>query len=446
MGQFAPGPIETLSDWNAILSNGCCCAMNCPAPSMECESYSGAASFYAYAPVAEPPEDDDDLIPVLFDDIDFVSFSEEFGTVWKFNSGPGTPPNSGEQSDTITVDRSTETDMMVDNTDTSFEANTEDGVTCTFSSGSFSSATGVFGEEGVTYPGEPDVSEVCDQSHYLATSTFTAISGSGPFPLAGCPGPFAYDVQMAYNMTLRDVVGIQLSNPITPAGFRSDLINGLDEFASGSDSASNAPGWSCEASYYSTWPKMSEGRPWPLCSDMTPPEFGVDGSVTKARYRWVIDPQIVLAALSDSSDTDPAGPGPSDDVESWWKGLYYKVTWDVLTEPEGWDDTLSDSDSNPSNDPPRPGRPNRSYVQDLTWVWTGPGDPYDEESWKSPWYDLDVPGEPGIKRVVNVRYECYRSKYGTKPETSGEGVDLSEDSPLQFRFTSDRHSIHIPIL
>jgi hypothetical protein len=61
----------------------------------------------------------------------------------------------------------------------------------------------------------------------------------------------------------------------------------------------------------------------------------------------------------------------------------------------------------------------------------------------TPWNDLNPPPMTGTRRVINVRYVCYRSPYGVKPQLTGEGVDLTEDTPLQKRFTSKRHAINL---
>lgn len=95
-----------------------------------------------------------------------------------------------------------------------------------------------------------------------------------------------------------------------------------------------------------------------------------------------------------------------------WQGSYFKVTWDVLEEPDGWDD-------------PSP-TVFRSFVAEgLTWVWTGPGDTEDPDSWKSGVYTIEPPTVPGTRRVVNVRFECYKSaKFGVRPQVTGEAVEL----------------------
>jgi hypothetical protein len=60
-----------------------------------------------------------------------------------------------------------------------------------------------------------------------------------------------------------------------------------------------------------------------------------------------------------------------------------------------------------------------------TWDdWEGPGDPEDADSWKSGWYEIDPPEEPGEVRVVNIRFECYQGPYGNKPQITGEAYDI----------------------
>ena len=79
-------------------------------------------------------------------------------------------------------------------------------------------------------------------------------------------------------------------------------------------------------------------------------------------------------------------------------GEWFKITWDVVFFPDVGDPV--------------------SVLTDETWEWTG-GDML------SDWYEIPVPTTPGESRVVNIRYSCYRSPYGTPVETTGEGVDLT---------------------
>jgi hypothetical protein len=98
-------------------------------------------------------------------------------------------------------------------------------------------------------------------------------------------------------------------------------------------------------------------------------------------------------------------------------GTYFKITWDVIEEPEGWDDETPTVF--------------RSFVdEDLTWEWEGPGDPEDPDSWISPWFEIDPPAPLDFlevnRRIVNIRYECYRSQFGQKPQITGEAVTLPD--------------------
>jgi hypothetical protein len=209
----------------------------------------------------------------------------------------------------------------------------------------------------------------------------------------------------------------------------SEVIGLIGAFAS--DSASDSDrGSLCDASttirhnlfqLNDGWPtkeSVMDYEDWSSCDGDTI-IIPVWAYATQVRYRWVIDSQIVASMASSDSDG----------IEDWWKGVYFKVTWDVIFEPDGWDAMILDSDSNPSNDIPDPDAPEREFfAEDLTWEWTGPGDPYDEDSWKSPWFELSPPNAPGVKRIVNIRYECYRGPFGHKPETLGEGIELAGSS------------------
>lgn len=90
-----------------------------------------------------------------------------------------------------------------------------------------------------------------------------------------------------------------------------------------------------------------------------------------------------------------------------YPGKYLKVTWDVVFEPLVGTPTWA--------------------LQDQTWEWTGPGvmvSPNDP-SWFSPWIEMPFPAEPGTMRIVNVRYQWYRSSdLGFKPHTIGQSYEI----------------------
>ena len=110
--------------------------------------------------------------------------------------------------------------------------------------------------------------------------------------------------------------------------------------------------------------------------------------ITKAQYRWVI-PKTWSIYTSDP-----------------FTGTYFKICWDIAFQP-------------PEGDP-------SIISEDEVWEWTGPGDPENDDSWISPWFNLDAPPEDGMSFVANIRFECYRSKFGTKPQVMGEAVELVE--------------------
>lgn len=112
-------------------------------------------------------------------------------------------------------------------------------------------------------------------------------------------------------------------------------------------------------------------------------------------------------------------------------GTWFKVSWDWLNEPEGWNATIPDpAHTGPGTPPqiPKPGRPKRTLETGGTWTWAGPGSQSDPtgNSWKSPWIEIPVPAFKGRRKRVNLRFECYRGPYGTKPQVSGEAIDESE--------------------
>lgn len=104
-------------------------------------------------------------------------------------------------------------------------------------------------------------------------------------------------------------------------------------------------------------------------------------ALTYVRFRWVIP------------DT--------------FAGSYFKRTWDIVEEPDGW-----------NAEPPTAAR--TFFARNQSWVWDGPGDPAAPETWKSAWYALDPPTSRGTRRVVNIRDECYRGPFGTRPQVTGE--------------------------
>jgi hypothetical protein len=94
------------------------------------------------------------------------------------------------------------------------------------------------------------------------------------------------------------------------------------------------------------------------------------------------------------------------------KGTYFKEVFDVIEEPEGWDDVTI---------------LRTFYAKDVEREWTGPGTgDQDDPSWLlgAP-YDIPPPPGNGVRRVVNRRFWCYpASPYGFKPQITGEGAEI----------------------
>lgn len=372
MSQFTTDPIETLEDWNAVLTAGCCCVMpTCPTPTMECESRSGEASRFGYGPVAEPAGISTDDIPTLWENSTFNSYFTELGTVWGYNSGPGTYPLSGELNSTRTVDVTNITGVVVDLSNTIGGGNSHDELldSCeAIASVGEGTPSGGYGDPVITHECEPD--------RHAQVGTQTWIEGTpGPFPLLGCPGPFAFDDKFACNLTYTEYAETTLSDSFTKADLVAEAETDMGAWPE------PAEGELCASSAVFDWPTIGDPAPWPDCSAGEPANFSFtpDVNISQARFKWVIS--------------------------NVHEGTYFKISWDIVFFPTTGDPELVSSD---------------------TWEWAGPGDPEDEETWKSAWYEIPVPTEDGENRVVNIRFECYRGPYGAVPQVTGEAVTIAD--------------------
>ena len=116
-------------------------------------------------------------------------------------------------------------------------------------------------------------------------------------------------------------------------------------------------------------------------------------------------------------------------------GTYFKLTYDILTTPYGW------------NDAPEYTGPGRSYLADQTMVWSGPGSgDADDPSWVIGTVEIDPPGEAGTRKIVNLRFTCRdEGMFANVPQVTGTAADLSEDIPLTRTFDRPTGSIHLPL-
>ena len=204
------------------------------------------------------------------------------------------------------------------------------------------------------------------------------------------------------------------------------------------DLSGDAAGWSCSQSWAS---KAQEGWPGHVASSSE--VIGFSGGVnTSTTYDTQLQQcAAYFEAIGGFSDTVHVSPtyyparlkkgwvAPEQGRQGWhyveeycqsrfrfripstwgnpyapepFPGSYFKITFDLLNEPDEGDASL--------------------VSEGITIVWTGPGDhdSPDGDSWLSDWQEIPMPTEPGETRVVNIRYECYRSKFGTKPQVTGD--------------------------
>lgn len=351
--------IETQNDWNMVLAGCGCCEMPvCPVPTKECQSVQVAFACYYILP---------NVTAVTAGERDCRRFAK-YRTTYNYQNIQTDNPSPGDSY------------SRTENTITTFEADYS------------TSPCGFYGESVAA-----TVSEVIDRPSTSTDTTYTsssesirggACTGSWTFTDAITPAnndsgtnvtctPIDFPVMNDYTRTgdsfqLVDIVAPDNEITITTTTeFLDEMdpdwaIAFLEQFTLPSD----ANGESCEAQIWAL-----EG-----CGDTVV-------AAKKSAFRWIIP------------DT--------------FEGSYFKITWDILTEPDGWDAETPTVF--------------RSLAAGGTWEWTGPGDPEDAASWKSGWYVITPPTTPGTKRVVNIRFECYRStKFGSKPQVTGEAVELPD--------------------
>ena len=208
---------------------------------------------------------------------------------------------------------------------------------------------------------------------------------SGTEQKAHCPGPWTLGTsEWADIIRTNYAITGELSDGITKSGLISNASGKIPIAWPATPS-----GASCSSSLSVVWPTIGDcyaGSPpaWPDCSGL-PVDASGSATVVKARFRWVIP--------------------------NTFTGSYFKITWDILEEPEGWNSGL-------------PGAPSRTLTPATPWEWTGPGVEGNENSWKSGWYEIEPPAVPGTRRVVNVKIECYTDPFGSMPDPIGEQVTL----------------------
>lgn len=425
--------IETLQDWNQRLC-GCCQMPDIISPEVETEFAVGYGGKYLYPPFVDPEAVEGEYVPTLYEEVAVEKTSEAYqeGIRGWFSSGTqenidDEPPGSPQ----IDTSGATWVELKIDSrTEFYTEEWTVKG---------YLAEVGYDKDEDPVAPwGEASIREI-------------TLEDDGPFLLpeyAETITPEEYECEAATIEKIPEQLeikeGTAAPQPSLPppwetasskwadyrevqAAFTKTLASELtrDEWLDGVRQGADQAAWQEDPGI---WSGYAAGAPdgaahfvitdWPgpdpfsaywnqTCAekfDNNPTPTFVDAVAQKMRFRWKV----------------PVEPPLSTAVV----GTYYKITWDVVFEPKGWDDTVDDPDYDPPDEEPeggyppvpqvpKPGRPSRSFFQqDQTWEWSGASDR------RSPWFVIPVPQEEGAYRVYNIRHTGFRSKYGTKPSHS----------------------------
>jgi len=365
--------IETLPDWNTRLGYCACCHIpDCGTLEMLTEIKTGTASTSGFAPFVEPaglPEDD---LPKIYRASDSEPKTDVEGTaVRKRYGGNSSFTFENLQTDTYAPGVAGAVITGIRNAQDRFSAD------C--SAADFPPTVVLIPTTFVAVELPPPECEETTKKYWTGKSEFKT-GGAAP-SLDGCPGPFTGAAEIWADLEKDNYRIITLSDPITKAELRTEAEDEM---------TADDWGGSGNATYTDGWPSIGDVGEWPDCpatnAEVDAPAASI--TLTKSRFRFQI---------------------PSSH-----EGSYYKITYDIAEFPD--DPELDDS----------------FVSEDLTVEWTGPGDQADQEdaSWFTPWVEIDPPEVPGQRRVVNIRYICYHgTKYGSKPQVTGEAFELPEPPP-----------------
>ncbi len=191
-------------------------------------------------------------------------------------------------------------------------------------------------------------------------------------------------VYVLHHSATEDPATEQYTNTTTTTSSLSDPVSKADVIARcitrlGSRWDPPASSYYAVATTTATWPLI--GATWPH------PPVTTYVTTSKVRYRWRVP----------STWFDPVAGAVVA-----FTGTYFKITWDVLYEPVGWDD----------EDIPEEARPIRFSRKNLTVEWEGPGTgAQSDPSWLAgDWYELAAPEEVGVRKVINIRFEHLRKE------------------------------------
>jgi len=449
--------IETLEDWNAVLGgcSGCCELPECPVPELVCESvtrvracgdndftvavrlWEGRRDFWVaedpenrepgdfpeeapeepedyldfsygcFLPFVEPGAGPDEDVPTLYGRREdrFSILTTEGTAKWYLSGDAGFPSTEALFVWTGGVDEGSYTVSG-----TQARKGTEPGDVDYFCNSYTDSGEGTPPTWSFAWvPGAlPDPAFTCEaalrrevlevEEYFLAGSVSA---------LVGCPlsDPEGFGEKNEKEADAQRIIAdeIELSEPIT----RSELLAAVVGDLPGGWPTDESVGEECGAFVGVDWPKMSEIESWPECDGDLPQTTEAGAEARIFRYRWRI----------------PVGH----------EGTFFRIDWDEVFYPLGWDAMIEDPE-NPEEEIRDPEAP-LPVLTPKSVEWTGPGDPEDAEdaTWFTEWSAVvRVPeGEEGTVEVRNVRYSCYRSRAGSKPQVAESfGIEeLPEEEP-----------------
>lgn len=186
------------------------------------------------------------------------------------------------------------------------------------------------------------------------------------------------------------------------------------------------------------WTKTSLVYTLLVSTPLTPPDTGFYDETRTVTFSDEIDLASIFEDLSFPDDADGEICESSTDCDTAtkarirWKiphewadpvtgltvafpGTYFKITYDIVEEPDGWD-------------APSP-TVFRSFVsEDNVLEWNGPGiGSENDDSWRTAWVDIPLPTGKGRCVLANLRLVCREDwGLGVLPQVWGESVTLPD--------------------
>lgn len=423
----------------------------------------------SFAPYARPAGDPDDEVPALYREYDVIGATTKYtGTASLYTTGF----EGGDPFELLQTYTYVDTQIPDDFSGVRTGNRIVGGICDSYTYGPPPGAVlAQFLADWDFYIDGPEVLECTASSRTFSTTSTLDVAGRST--LVGCPGPFDGAEEAFVDLTKVYSYGHTLHEPVT----KTDL----GTRASGKIPATwpeEAEGVNCVAKLSFIWPVIRDGfvgvdleadpveeGEWPTCAahpDEPRDMFGWATAI-KNRFKWRVPSQIIYRADPDVPVDPEAEPVPDDgfpdpapdadldpDPVDWWRGTYMKVTWQTCVFSKVWEDwkllwdeyeaakeiydewvdggsVVPELPELPPEAPTHPGlQPTPPVLsEDFVEIWTGPGDPNDDDSWLFPlWHELEIPTDEAENRVVNVRFYCYPdSPYGYAPQVTGESYE-----------------------